>query len=360
MYTPPPPLEWNEAVERLAAETGTVMLVGATDVGKTTLALAAANAAVRAGRHAAILDTDLGQSEVGPPGTLGIVRLEEPLASTAELRPRALAFVGATSPLGHLLAVVQGTRRLVDHALKHRDEVVYVDTSGLVHGRVAEKLKLAKVAVLTPSLVAVVQRPGREIPRLAELVAGFADAPVIRVESSPEVRKKSSVYRKVQRGNRFRRHFEGARIQDLYATQVRTFDTWIFSGEVLQARQLRFCADALGCGVPHGELTPDGLYLCVTGQPNRSGFVNLQEEFGRKRRIWLTPASAFQNLMVGLIGPGGFLLDIGLLQGINFERSLFSVLTPVRSIGEVNQIHFGRLRLRPDGSEIAHLRPGDL
>jgi polynucleotide 5'-kinase involved in rRNA processing len=146
----------------------------------------------------------------------------------------------------------------------------------------------------------------------------------------------------------------------LYATQVRTFDTWIFSGETLPARQLRIAADALSCPVPHGEITADGLHLCVSGRPNRAGFVTLQEEFGRKRRIWLTPATAFQNLMVGLVGPGGFLLDVGLLQGINFERALFSVLTPARSISEVGQLHFGRLRVRPDGSEIAHLRPSDL
>ena len=58
------------------------MLVGAVDVGKSTLTLEAANAALRAGRAPAILDTDLGQGEVGPPGTIGIMRLDEPAASS--------------------------------------------------------------------------------------------------------------------------------------------------------------------------------------------------------------------------------------------------------------------------------------
>jgi polynucleotide 5'-kinase involved in rRNA processing len=98
----------------------------------------------------------------------------------------------------------------------------------------------------------------------------------------------------------------------------------------------------------------------VHGRPSTDGLVPLQEEFGRKRRIWLTPAVVFQNLMVGLVGPGGQLLDVALLQGINFERALFSVLTPARSVSEVGQLHLGRLRVRPDGSEIAHLRPSDI
>jgi polynucleotide 5'-kinase involved in rRNA processing len=254
---------------------------------------------------------------------------------------------------------VQGSRRLAAHALDHDDDVVFVDTSGLVRGRLAEKLKLAKLAVLNPSLVVVVERD-RELERLAGLMAGSTNAPVLRVKSAAGVGRKSAVYRRLQRSNRMRKHLENARIQDLYANQVRTFDGWVFSGEALPARQLRIAADALGVKIPHGEVTEDGLYLCVIGTPKREGWVTLQEEFGRKRRFWVTPATYFQNLLVGLVGPGGFLLDIGLLQGINFERSLFSVLTPARSVSEVGQIHFGRLRVRPDGSEIAHLRPSDL
>jgi polynucleotide 5'-hydroxyl-kinase GRC3/NOL9 len=76
--------------------------------------------------------------------------------------------------------------------------------------------------------------------------------------------------------------------------------------------------------------------------------------------VTVTPAVSFRNLLVGLVGEEGHLVDVGLLQGINFERSLFSVLTPARSTAEVRQVHFGRLRVRPDGSEIGHLRPGDL
>ena len=71
------------------------------------------------------------------------------MAEVSELRPRALAFVGDVAPTGHFLSVIQGTRRLVRHALGRDDDVVFVDTSGYVAGRLAEKLKLAKLAVLS-------------------------------------------------------------------------------------------------------------------------------------------------------------------------------------------------------------------
>jgi len=354
-------VSWTEAVPLLAAQTGTVILMGAVDVGKTTLTLEAANAVVRGGRSAAILDTDLGQGEIGPPGTIGVVRLEAPVASIADIRPRALAFVGDTAPYGHLLAVLQGTHRLVTHALSRRDQVVFVDTSGVpggMHGRMPEKLKLAKVAVLNPSMVVFLEKEN-ELERLAGLVAGWTAAPRLRVQSPPDVRRKSPVYRRIRRAHRMRRHFEQAKLLDLDAGQARVFDAWLYTGTALTARQLQFVSSALKTEVPHGEITADGIYLCAASRPAREGFVLLHEEFGRKR-ITVTPAAVFQNLLVGLIGPGGHLLDIGLLQGVNFERALLSILTPARSVAEVTQIHFGRLRVRPDGSEIAHLRPSDI
>lgn len=342
----------------LAAQSGVVMLVGAPDAGKTTLTLEAANAAVRAGRKAAILDADLGQGEVGPPGTLGVLRLEEPAAALSHLRPRALAFVGDVSPIGHLLTVVQGARRLVAHSLSRGDDVVYVDTSGLVHGRLAEKLKLAKLAVLDPSLVVVVQR-SREIERLARLIETSSTGPVLWVQSPPEVRRKPPVYRRSQRINRMARHMTGARVHELDVTQAMVFDAWLYSGEALAAGQLGLASDALGTRVLHGEITADGVYLCAEGRPDRAGFVTLHEEFGR-RRITVTPATAFRGLLVGMIGREGHLVDVGLLQAVHFDRAALSVLTPARSVSDVRQVHFGRLRLRPDGSEIAHLRPSDL
>src|SRR3569833_2935943 len=347
-------LSWDEAVALMAAQCGVVALIGATDTGKSTLALAAANEAVRSGRRVAVVDADLGQGEIGTPGTLGLVRLVEPVATFAELKPRALAFAGDTSPFGHLLNVVQGVRRLSDHALSRGDDLVLVDTSGVVAGRVAEKLKLAKIAVLAPSLVVCLHRD-REIERLVSLIRASTEARVVEVQSAPDVRVKSAVYRRIQRAHRMRRHFETARTQELEASRVRVVDAWVYTGTALPARQLKTAAEALETGVPYGEITPDGVFLCVAGRPNRKGYVVLEEEF-RRKRIIVTPAIAFQNLLVGLTGPGGALLDVGILQGINFERSVISILTPARSLAEETQLHFGRLRVRPDGSELAHLR----
>jgi polynucleotide 5'-hydroxyl-kinase GRC3/NOL9 len=352
------PVTWREGIERLAAASGVVVLLGETDVGKSTLTLEAANAAVRAGRRVALLDTDIGQGEIGPPGTLGLARLELPAAVLSDLQPRALAFVGDTSPYGHLLHLVQGTCRLVRHAV-HRDaEVVFVDTSGLVHGRMAERLKLAKLAALDPALVVIVQR-GEEMRRLAAVVAGAAEAPLLQVEAAPEVRRKSAAYRRARRAGRLRRYLERAKLHWIPAAQVQVLEGWLYTGETVPTARLAFAAELLQAPVPYGEVTPDGIFLAVGARPHRPGIDRLPEVFGR-RRVTLTPVPHLQHLLVGLFGPGGHTLGVGLLEQVDFDRASFGVLTPLHAVDQVCQVQFGRLRVRPDGSEITHLRPGDL
>jgi polynucleotide 5'-kinase involved in rRNA processing len=228
----------------------------------------------------------------------------------------------------------------------------------MVQGRLAEKLKLAKLEVLRPSLVLVV-RKGSEIQRLTRLVQSATTAPVVEVQSPALVRKKSAVYRRAQRGIRMRRHFESARVVELDLARLQTIDGWLFSGVPIPAATLRTLEQALKTTIPHGEQTADGIFLCLGGRADRTGFNVFHDVFGKKR-VTMMPAFFLQNLLVGLIGPDGWLVDVAILQGVNFERALFSLRTPARTLEDVRMLHFGRLRLRTDGSEIAHLRPGDL
>ncbi|RMD57850.1 MAG: hypothetical protein D6828_03285, partial [Nitrospirae bacterium] len=117
------PLFWKELVERLEYEKPPVIifLLGGVDTGKTFLCRYLLYEFQRRGRYVALLDTDPGQSIVGPPATEGVFipkryayinRDELPL-----LKPNYMTFVGSTSPVGHLLQCVVGARKLLDRTL---------------------------------------------------------------------------------------------------------------------------------------------------------------------------------------------------------------------------------------------------
>src|SRR5262249_21495696 len=77
------------------------LVLGQSDVGKSTLIRTLIHHVTAQGESVAVLDADLGQSTFGLPTTLTLVRVAASRATTPE--PIASVFVGAISPVGHLL-----------------------------------------------------------------------------------------------------------------------------------------------------------------------------------------------------------------------------------------------------------------
>jgi len=86
------------------------MFLGASDTGKTTRLRCVANYLARAGLlPLAIVDADIGQSTIGPPTTVGLTLVTKdklPDLLSGRLACNAMRFIGALSPVGHLLQTV--------------------------------------------------------------------------------------------------------------------------------------------------------------------------------------------------------------------------------------------------------------
>lgn len=198
----------EETVRLAVAHRGVTLLLGGLDSGKTTLARRIAAAGVEGGLAVGVLDADVGQSSVGPPATVGL----RVCRATSDLEPNALAkadeiaFVGSTSPQGHLLPLVVGARRLLDRARSEGVELVVVDTTGLVTGVYAQVLKYQKIELLQPDLVIGLAR-GQELEPLLGIVRRFFAADVVGLRVHPEVAATSVEQRAHNREQAMRRYF---------------------------------------------------------------------------------------------------------------------------------------------------------
>jgi polynucleotide 5'-kinase involved in rRNA processing len=85
-----------------------------------------------------------------------------------------MAFVGSTSPQGHLLAVLAAVATLHRRALEASADFVVVDTSGMVSGVSGQILKYHKAELLRPDLVVGLQRGEELLPLLGVLQRFFA------------------------------------------------------------------------------------------------------------------------------------------------------------------------------------------
>jgi polynucleotide 5'-hydroxyl-kinase GRC3/NOL9 len=174
------------------------------------MARAVAAFALRLGRSVAYLDVDLGQKTVGPPGAVALKRLSSADDLTLERLavPDSIAFVGATSPQGHLLPLVTGMARLHARALEEGADLVVVDTSGMVSGIYGQLVKYHKVELLRPDLVVGLQR-GAELDPLLGVIERFFSADVVSVGVHPSVVSTSVEQRAEHRQQAMARYFEG-------------------------------------------------------------------------------------------------------------------------------------------------------
>ena len=200
------------AWERLDLEvlTGTVLIAGGTNTGKSTLTRYLYRRLCAAGRRVAYLDGDPGQSTLGPPTTITLglsAGGESAFPPAGEL---VRWFVGATSPSRHMLPLLAGAARLADRARTAAADVTLYDSSGLVdpvQGGAA--LKRALVDVLQPAAVITIQKQ-EELEPLLVPWRRMTGRRLLELSPAPAVRVRDAADRQAYRARQFAGYFEEA------------------------------------------------------------------------------------------------------------------------------------------------------
>lgn len=196
---------WELALERVAGERLTT-LVGAVDSGKTSLATFLANGLFLRGFRVGVVDADLGQSEIGPPTTVGLGLVTRVLTGLGDADVAGLSFVGSTSPQGYVASTVAGTRQMVERATALGIERVIVDTCGLIGGPLGRALKRRKIEAVDPDLLICLERDGD-----CEFLCGPTSArPVLRLPVGEHVRVRSAAERRRHRESALEAYFRRA------------------------------------------------------------------------------------------------------------------------------------------------------
>ncbi len=206
------PLAWKQLDP--AQLQGLILVVGGTDVGKSTLARYLHQRLEQAGMDPAYLDGDPGQSSLGPPTTM-TVRL-------GDGRVRRW-FVGDTTPRGHMLPMLVGAFRLSQAAGQGQDRPLIYDTCGLIdptQGGVT--LKMAKIDLLRPRLVIALQR-SRELEPLLAPLRNSHRVRLLELPVAPEARPKDRLARQAYRRGQFARYFAEARELSLSWNRLAVF-----------------------------------------------------------------------------------------------------------------------------------------
>lgn len=287
-------VSWETASEAVMShgKSATVAVIGGVDSGKTSFCVYLVNKALKMGRKVTVIDADLGQSDIGPPATIGFSRVDTPIRDLFELEVENAYFVGVTSPSRSVDRVLDGLQAVKKWVLENELDLLIVNTDGWIDGEDAAKYKVQLVETLAPDVTVGLQYENE----LAPILGALKETKVFPVESPKAILKRSQERRKTLRELSYKKYLRGAKLQTLPLNWTAVTDAF-------------------------GE--------------------KINPEKGTLRK----------GLLVALQGEHGKFLGIGVLSDIDHRRHMLKVYTPVSE--KISAICVGEVRIDKEGREFS-------
>ncbi|MBF0502182.1 MAG: hypothetical protein HQM09_18725 [Candidatus Riflebacteria bacterium] len=343
------PPEWDQLVARVVGERKegrlyTIMVLGEVDTGKTFFSTYLANRLMDSLKRTAILDCDTGQSDIGPPGTFGMLVMREPVVFLSETTPTHLYMLGAHSPGLHFLPALTGLDAMLAKAREESDALI-IDTTGWVQGDGGRAIKKAKLDLARPDMVVLMQR-GNE---LEHLVKHMPAGKIVRLPVSKKASPTSQMERKSLREHVSMAYFKDAKVVEIPFGQVFTDRAYFLTGTPVPLE-----------GTLHSERLSgwEGTLVITSGPLMPEMTKAWPKDLGR---IMNFCAGEEKGVMVGLLDIDQNVLAIGRLEELDFLKNTFRIRTPLKGKpAAVRGIQFGSLKLSEKGEEAGFLEPGSI
>lgn len=343
------PASWAKAAEKilsLAKKPLVIMILGRVDVGKSSFCVFLSNTMLRSKKKVAIVDGDLGQSDVGPPASIGYGRVRRPIKDLFEVHADDIFFIGVTTPSGVMERVISGLVEMKGKALeKTNPEFLIVNTDGWVEGEDAAKYKLSMVESVNPDIIVGLQQQ----EELA-FILGSLKAEKITVETSQNAKQRDKEKRKVLRELGYKKYLKGAKVLTFPLSWMRIEGVPLGSGMPPRKPQMKKIEELLSLVPLHCEETSTAILLVLGTQQwvHRDRIKAIEEDFGKKVRVMREGDE--EGLLVSLHNENGNFSGIGILTGIDYERKTMKVYTPAK--GKISTINVGQIKLDKNCSEL--------
>ncbi|MBS7641221.1 MAG: Clp1/GlmU family protein [Candidatus Bathyarchaeia archaeon] len=343
------PLSWEETSEKILSSSNKVKvaILGGTDSGKSSFSTYLANTALSRGRRVALIDGDLGQSDIGPPGTLGLSILVKPIIDPSNLQPDDIIFVGVTSPQSVMSKVIDGLVELMNKALSLNSDFIIINTDGWVEGRDAVNYKRQLIRALEPTFTVIMQGKSELKPLVDSLIEDGAN--VLLADVPEKIKKRDRETRKAIREGLYRKYLRDAKIRTVPLSWINLDGILSIKGKLDQNLKERF-EEVLGGKAIYCEGKRDHVVLVLKYGTTLSDEERSKISASINAPIKIIFEGDERGLLVSLEDDKGKFLGIGIIQSIDYERGIIKIYTNTEKI--FSRVHVGRIRLDERGNEI--------
>jgi polynucleotide 5'-hydroxyl-kinase GRC3/NOL9 len=212
------PASWKKPVEvilGLQKRPAVVLVLGMADCGKSSFCTYLLNSLIDGKCKVAVLDGDLGQSDIGPSSTIAYALASKRIPELYDLKLKNAYFVGVTSPIKAMAKVIEGLTAMKTEILQQQADFVLINTDGWVSGDVAVRYKNSLINALKPDVIVGIQINDELTP----LITSLQD-PAIVVEPSSALNQRPAEKRKLLREMTYARYLKNSKLQCYPKSQV--------------------------------------------------------------------------------------------------------------------------------------------
>lgn len=208
-----PEPQWEGLLGELKKQKCTVLLIGATDSGKSTLVKYLVERLIKENIRVSLVDSDIGQSTLGLPGTISM-KVFSNERDIEDFRFEKMFFVGSVNPAKNISLMIDGSKRMVD-ICKEKSEISFMDTTGLISGEIGRALKIGKIRAIKPEHIIAIQRHD-ELEHILKLIG---DIHIHRFKASSMAKCRDREDRMRYRKKKFLDYFNESKVSEFLLNQ---------------------------------------------------------------------------------------------------------------------------------------------
>ena len=315
------PPSWVRSFEELLkiqAPSVTAMVLGTVNSGKTSFCTYLINRLLREKKKVAILDGDLGQSDIGPPSTVAYAFVTKPLTDLFNLEAKNAFFVGVTSPSGAIDKVIKGLASLKKEISSNNPDFIVINTDGWVEGEEAANYKVQLVKELNPDIIFCIQQKDELTPFLNTLEKFIT----IVVDSPSAIKQRSMEKRRSLRELGYMKYLRNAKVQSLPLSWLKIEENELFGlgGTYKNTKQARKIYELLGMKPLHFAELKDRICIII-GRRRWINEDNIKKaEEVAKKKIVVIRKGEEEGLVMASYNVERKFLGIGILQEVDYTR----------------------------------------
>ena len=337
---------WDNELSKIQLRDSVIVVLGAMDVGKTTVTTILVNKGVREGLRVGVIDGDPGQNDIGPPTTISASVATGFITHLTQLRNLRSIFVKTTS-IEHVWDyVLSSISKLVnDLRRNYNTDVIVINTDGWISESTAVKFKLEMISHVNANYVIVIKRGDEVNDLLKELTSIAKNIIILPSPSNARIRDRDD--RKIRREMGYSKYLMPSRELSINLREKPIANLPLFNGLRYDNYITRLIRKSLNVSIYYIEQW--GGVAVAVGNVKEFQIRNLGDV-----NIAILPMNWERGLLVALEDRDNYLLSLGVLRKIYYSTGKAVISIPKSFSNEelVDHIRLGMIRVNDNYEEI--------